>query len=1478
MSTTVTEILQKFHLTLLGVPIEKDLLQAVVQRGESQGWGWLVDLINGFLSAQAAVSDATTVVQSLAKNGFGLSLSREQARVFSAAIEQGQQTYVGLLEIAILQLGGELAATLTAKEQAATRYMNAAAAQGKDGLDNGVALQTAIRSILLGINQNPKSLSNGNDALDNLLASLQAGGLSMRIMDGYVAGALVYVDENGDGVLNAGEWSGKTNASGSVLLPTSAKAGKVMASGGVDILTGKPFTGVLTAPSGSTVVSPITTMVDSLVSSGQASDVISAAAQVQRALGIPENVSALTFDPLATLASGTATDATKQIAVAMLSLQQQVATVIAQVTTVLAQDGNANDTARASASVIAALATTLVSQSNGQNKVVDLTQAQTLVSTVQKAAENTGAKLSAGDVVAVAKVVSLSNDLLDKASKETTVGNALAAMSKTAAVVQGDVIASLKEGLSSGLAAGGIASTLQQVVGGFESGAISQQIEKAAAGSVVPGINANEVPGGQTSLPGNGGSAGGGSGGGGNSNASPTGGVTISGTPRQYETLTAVTSTVADADGLGAFSYKWLADGVIISGATASTLSLSNQSLVNKAISVVVSYTDQKGTVELLGSAPTSAVENVNDLPVGSVIIKGAARISKTLYAFLEGSDADGLPTELSFSWWSGGNLIEGETRNQFTLTSSQLVGKPITAVLNYTDLLGTQESLRSAPTNTVIESNTPPTGTVSITGIAAQNQILSANNDLNDADGLGVLQYQWFAGTGDDRAKYTAIAGANSATFALTQDQVGKQVYLKVSYKDLYDYFETQDSPFTPVVQNVNDTPTGSVIVQGNPQEDVTLTATTTSIADLDGLGVFSYQWLADGTPIAGATASTFKPGDAQVGKKLTVEVRYTDRFDQAEILTSAQTLAIKNLNDAPSGSVSISGPAREDQTLRANATINDDDGLGTFSYQWLADGVEIPSATAETLALTNQSLVGKKISVVVRYKDMAGTDEAVTSPQTVAVENVADMPKGSVTITGQAVVGNTLTAQNTLEDDDGIPQTGAGIISYQWYAGNELIQGAISSTYTLTNKELNKTVSVRASYTDLTGATHVVPSGATQLVTAVNTPVSGTVTIDGVARQGETLTAADTLSDANGLGPFTYQWYRDVNTKITGATSSRLTLTEDLVGAPVYVEISFTDNAGFSEKATSAKTASVLNVNDLPTGSVTISGTPRQYETLTAVTSTVSDADGLGAFSYQWRADGVNISGETSSSLRLSNQSLVGKKISVVVSYTDAKNTRETLSSAETAAVTNVNDLPTGEVTISRGIPEVGSSLTADPSTIKDLDGLGSFSYQWFADGVAINGATRTTLPLTTSEKGKAISVRVSYVDGGNTSESKTSELSALVGTSGADIYLIEKNAGTSSVDRVSNFGADDVLLLSLKSFGLGIPASMTSGQAISAASFVNIEGSKNSESRFIYRQDGTDRSLYFDADGSGSASTEVKLVTLTGNTVLEAADIYL
>jgi len=93
---------------------------------------------------------------------------------------------------------------------------------------------------------------------------------------------------------------------------------------------------------------------------------------------------------------------------------------------------------------------------------------------------------------------------------------------------------------------------------------------------------------------------------------------------------------------------------------------------------------------------------------------------------------------------------------------------------------------------------------------------------------------------------------------------------------------------------------------------------------------------------------------------------------------------IRIYPLNDEPTGNLTISGEAIEGETLAADASnIEDADGLGTLSYQWLKDDVDILGANATIYELTTED-VGSTISVRVNYTDEMGTDEFLISEMT--------------------------------------------------------------------------------------------------------------------------------------------------------------------------------------------------------------------------------------------------------------------------------------------------------------------------------------------------------------------------------------------------------------------------------------------------------------------------------------------------------------
>jgi hypothetical protein len=129
------------------------------------------------------------------------------------------------------------------------------------------------------------------------------------VIDGYISGATVFGDANGNVILDAGEVQTITAADGSFNSALFADDVPLVSIGGIDISTGEEFIGTLKAPAGSGVITPLTTVVQALVEESAASETpltaAEAASQVANSLGLTEgNADILNADPVALAEAG----------------------------------------------------------------------------------------------------------------------------------------------------------------------------------------------------------------------------------------------------------------------------------------------------------------------------------------------------------------------------------------------------------------------------------------------------------------------------------------------------------------------------------------------------------------------------------------------------------------------------------------------------------------------------------------------------------------------------------------------------------------------------------------------------------------------------------------------------------------------------------------------------------------------------------------------------------------------------------------------------------------------------------------------------------------------------------------------------------------------------------------------------------------------------------------------------------------------
>jgi hypothetical protein len=312
---------------------------------------------------------------------------------------------------------------------------------------------------------------------------------------------------------------------------------------------------------------------------------------------------------------------------------------------------------------------------------------------------------------------------------------------------------------------------------------------------------------------------------------------------------------------------------------------------------------------------------------------------------------------------------------------------------------------------------------------------------------------------------------------------------------------------------------------------------------------------------------------------------------------------------------------------------------GTAPLSHQWRKNGVAITGATSSsyTVPATTSSDNGVQFTVLV-----SNTVGSVTSsPATLTVNAATVAPSITTQPTSQTVTAGQAATFN-------VTATGTAPLSYQWRRSNVAISGATSSSYTTlptTTLDSGSTFVVVVSNAagTVTSATATVTVNAAPVVPSITTqPASQTVT----AGQTATFTVA-----ATSTAPLNYQWQRNA-VAISGATSSTYTTpatTSSDSGAQFTVLVSNAIGSITSNPATLTVNAAAVapSITTQPSSQTVTAGQ--------AATFTVA-ATGTAPLSYQWRKNGVAISGATSSIYTTSatTSSDSGTQFTVLVSNT--------------------------------------------------------------------------------------------------------------------------------------------------------------------------------------------------------------------------------
>ena len=548
-------------------------------------------------------------------------------------------------------------------------------------------------------------------------------------------------------------------------------------------------------------------------------------------------------------------------------------------------------------------------------------------------------------------------------------------------------------------------------------------------------------------------------------------------------------------------------------------------------------------------------------------------------------------------------------------------------------------------------------------------------------ATGTATLSYQW-------QKDGTPISGATAATYGISSAAPANAGSYSVVVSNWIGI--TASTAATLAV-----TAPPSITTQPSAQS-VTPGSSATFTVVATGTSPLTYQWRKDGTSIPGATATTFTVSSVAVANVGSYSVIVSNSV--SSLTSAAAALTLTPVAVAPSITTQPSA-----QTVAAGVSASLSvvaSGTAPLSYQWKKNDVPIISATAPTYSLSSASTADTGTYTVV-VTNSVGSVTSTTAALTVNTPpSITTQPVSQVVAAG-ASVSFTVVASGTAP------------LSYQWVklaAGarggvppNPPITGAIAATYTLNSTTLSDVADYAVIVSNSVGS-------VTSRAAVLNVNAPPAITSQPSAQTVAAGSAVNFSVVATGTAPLSYQWLKD-GTAISGAVGATFSRNQATAADTGSYTVAVSNPFG---SATSV--AVTLNVNAPP-----VITTQPTAQSVTAVANASFNviATGTAPLSYQWRKDGVPISGAVNPVLAVVPATT--GSYTVIVTNAFGSVTSSSALLAVTAAATP---------------PAITTQPSAQPATVGlstslavIVEGTAPLTYQWRKDGRPINGATTAT-----------------------------------------------------------------------------------------------------------------------------------------------------
>jgi hypothetical protein len=491
-----------------------------------------------------------------------------------------------------------------------------------------------------------------------------------------------------------------------------------------------------------------------------------------------------------------------------------------------------------------------------------------------------------------------------------------------------------------------------------------------------------------------------------------------------------------------------------------------------------------------------------------------------------------------------------------------------------------------------------------------------------------GTLSYQW-------QKNATNIPGATNSTFTISSAAATDAANYRVLVTDTLDTASattTSGSATLTVYQlpTITTPPAIQIVFAGS--------SATFSVVVTNG-GTLTYHWQKDGSPIAGATYSSYAIASAGLTNAGSYQVVVTDTIGMSSASMPSAT-ALLSVVTQPNPVTVVNGGLATFSVTPASSAILD--------YQWRRDGTAIEGATNSSYSFTANYMAddGHNYSVVVNGPGGPASSANALLRVTPVPPSISTQP-ASRTVPDFGTATFTVAAKGTT-------------LTYQWQrrSGTSFspIAGATSSSYSF---NVRLPIDNGAVFRVVVGGAlgrQVTSSNAVLTVTPVGPQIltqPANVTVN--AGQPANLTVV-----AQATGALSYRWQKLNGSNwvnvvpgggVSGTGSATLAFNANATGNPAnaggyrVVLASTGAGAGGATSATATLTIKVIppTITTQPASRTVFAGSPATFSV------TVS---GSAPLNYQWQKNGVNLLGVSArnSNLKIGSASDIGKYTVVV------------------------------------------------------------------------------------------------------------------------------------------------------------------------------------------------------------------------------------